>query len=162
MIFSGSLRTTTPEQKSQIRTKKHFDLKHDLDDQLLSLKYLNNQKIIQCIKTKKHIQPIITDQNVNISKLRRSISPLQNSQLDRSLVPKIDTSPKTPQKSRLYANLFNNTCSFENICLTQCNHCKSNNKENLRIQTSPIKMTQSIFKIEPQTCITSRGNYFKK
>ncbi|CAK87999.1 unnamed protein product (macronuclear) [Paramecium tetraurelia] len=38
MIFSGSLRTTTPEQKSQIRTKKHFEVKHDLEDQLLSLK----------------------------------------------------------------------------------------------------------------------------
>ncbi|CAD8059819.1 unnamed protein product [Paramecium sonneborni] len=162
MILSGSLRTTTPEQKSQIRTKKHFEFKHDLNDQLLSLKYLNNQNIIQCIKTKKHIQPTINDQNTNISKLRRSLSPLQNSQLDRNLVPKVDAAPKTPQKSRLFANIFNNSCSFENICLTQCHNCKSNNKENIRIQTTPIKMTQSIFKIEPQTCLTSKGNYFKK
>ncbi|CAD8137625.1 unnamed protein product [Paramecium octaurelia] len=162
MIFSGSLRTTTPKQKSQIRTKKHFEVKHDLEDQLLSLKYINNQNIIQCIKTKKHVSPISKDENVNNSRLRRSTSPLQNSQLDRNLVPKIDNAPKTPQKSRLYANLFNNSCTFQNICLQQCLNCKSNNKENLRIQESPIKMTQSLFRIEPQTCLTSKGNYFKK
>ncbi|CAD8048367.1 unnamed protein product [Paramecium primaurelia] len=162
MIFSGSLRTTTPEQKSQIRTKKHFEVKQDLEEQLQSLKYLNNQKIIQCIKTKKHIQPIYKDDNINTSRLRRSASPLLNSQLDRNLVPKIDNTPKTPQKSRLYSKVFNNSCSFENICLKQCLNCKSNNKENMRIQPSPIKMTQSVLKIEPLTCLTSKGNYFKK
>ena len=32
----------------------------------------------------------------------------------------------------------------------------------MSIQISPIKMTQSVFKIEPQTCLTCKGNYFLK